>query len=74
VLVLTRQENEEILIGDDIRITVVAVNGGQVRIGIAAPPQVPVYRREVYEEIRRENLRAAEAARKGLPAPRPARQ
>ena len=60
MLVLTRQANEEIMIGDDIRITVVAVNGNQVRIGITAPKHLAVHRQEVYEEICGENVKAAE--------------
>jgi carbon storage regulator len=66
MLVLTRLANEEIMIGDDIRITVVAVNGNQVRVGISAPRHLAVHRREVYEEICRENLKAAEVTPQGL--------
>lgn len=65
MLVLTRQVNEEIIIGDDVRITIVSVSGGQVKIGITAPRGVAVHRKEVYDEICRENLKAVEAAAKG---------
>jgi carbon storage regulator len=51
VLVLTRKSNQSIMIGDDIEITVLAVMGEKVRIGIEAPRSVPVFRREVYVEI-----------------------
>ena len=51
VLVLTRQSNQSIMIGDDIEISVLAVMGEKVRIGIEAPRAVPVFRREVYVEI-----------------------
>jgi carbon storage regulator len=51
VLVLTRKPNQSIMIGDDIEITVLAIMGEKVRIGIEAPRSVPVFRREVYVEI-----------------------
>ncbi len=54
MLVLTRETNQSIMIGDDIEIVVVAVQGGKVRLGINAPRHVPVHRKEVYEIIRRE--------------------
>ncbi len=51
VLVLTRKSNQSIMIGDDIEISVLAIMGEKVRIGIEAPREVPVFRREVYVEI-----------------------
>jgi carbon storage regulator len=57
MLVLSRKHGEEILIGDDVVITIVSVKGGDVRLGITAPRNVPVYRRELYEEIRREETK-----------------
>jgi carbon storage regulator len=54
VLVLTRKSNQSIMIGDDIEISVLAVMGEKVRIGIEAPRSVPVFRREVYVEIQEE--------------------
>ena len=51
MLVLTRKSNQSIMIGDDIEISVLAVMGEKVRIGIDAPRSVPVFRREVYVEI-----------------------
>ena len=51
VLVLTRKSNQSIMVGDDIEISVLAVMGEKVRIGIEAPRSVPVFRREVYVEI-----------------------
>ncbi|HYK52926.1 MAG TPA: carbon storage regulator CsrA [Candidatus Eremiobacteraceae bacterium] len=50
MLVLTRKLNQEIVIGDEIRITIVAVGGDQVKLGITAPRSVPVHRLEVYQE------------------------
>jgi carbon storage regulator len=51
VLVLTRKSNQSIMIGDDIEISVLAIMGEKVRIGIEAPRSVPVFRREVWVEI-----------------------
>ena len=61
MLVLSRQKNETIMIGDDIEITVVDVRGDKVRIGIVAPKSVAVHRKEIYLAIREENIRAAAA-------------
>ena len=61
MLVLSRTPDESILIGDDIEITVVALRGDKVRLGITAPRSVPVHRKEVYEAIQRENRAAAAA-------------
>jgi len=52
MLVLSRKKNESIVIRDDIVITVVEVQGDKVRLGIEAPREVPVHRREVYEKIK----------------------
>jgi carbon storage regulator len=62
MLVLSRQRDESIIIGDNIVITVVDVRGDKVRLGIEAPLEVTVHRREVYEAIQRENRRASEIA------------
>ena len=51
VLVLTRKSNQSIMVGDDIEISVLAIMGEKVRIGIEAPRSVPVFRKEVYVEI-----------------------
>ena len=51
MLVLTRKSNESIMIGDDIEVSVLAVSGDKVRLGIGAPRSIPVFRREVYLEI-----------------------
>jgi carbon storage regulator len=51
VLVLTRKSNQSIMIGDDIEVSVLAIMGEKVRIGIQAPRDVPVFRKEVYLEI-----------------------
>lgn len=54
-MILTRKSGEGIAIGDDITITVLAVQGKQVRLGISAPDQVTVYREEIYKRIKKEN-------------------
>ncbi len=56
MLVLTRKSNEAIKLGDDIIITVVEIKGNQVRLGIAAPANIRVYRKELYDRIKKENL------------------
>jgi len=67
MLVLSRQRDESIIIGDDIEITIVDVRGEKVRLGINAPSHVPVHRKEVYEAMRREN-QAAHRDRHGGPS------
>jgi carbon storage regulator len=54
MLILTRKVNETVTIGDDVTITVLSVNGSQVRIGVSAPRNVAVHREEIYERIKRE--------------------
>ncbi|BCV25525.1 MAG TPA: carbon storage regulator CsrA [Firmicutes bacterium] len=59
MLILSRKPGQSIMIGDDIEVTVLEWQDGQVSLGITAPRQVPVHRREVYEAIARENQAAA---------------
>ena len=59
MLVLSRQRDESIIIGDNIVVTIVDIRGDKVRLGINAPTEIPVHRQEVYEAIQRENLKAA---------------
>ena len=56
MLVLTRKINQSIMIGDDVEVSVLAVSGDKVRIGISAPRDVPVFRKEVYLSIQEERL------------------
>ena len=62
MLQLSRKAGETIVIGDDIRVTVMQVAGGSVRVGIEAPRSVPVYREELWLAVQAENRAAAEAA------------
>lgn len=56
MLVLTRKSNQSIMIGDDIEVSVLAIMGEKVRIGIQAPRDIPVFRKEVYLEIQQERV------------------
>ncbi|MDP6443982.1 MAG: carbon storage regulator CsrA [Pirellulaceae bacterium] len=60
MLVLSRHRDESIMIGDDVVVTIVDIRGDKVRLGIDAPQDIPVHRREVYEAIQRENQQAAQ--------------
>ncbi|MBC8201339.1 MAG: carbon storage regulator CsrA [Planctomycetes bacterium] len=76
MLVLSRHQDETIMIGDDIELTVVDIRGDKVRLGIKAPSTVPVHRKEVYEAIRKENEGASAFDKDDLdelPPPRIAR-
>ena len=61
MLALSRKEGESIMVGSDIEITVLEVKGEQIKIGISAPKEVPVYRKEVYVQIQEANKTAFES-------------
>lgn len=61
MLVLSRQRDESIMIGDDVEIIIVDVRGDKVRLGITAPKSIPVHRREIYDAIQREKKEKKEA-------------
>ena len=63
MLVLTRKSNQSIMIGDDIEVSVLSIMGEKVRIGIQAPLDIPVFRKEVYLEIQQERVAAGEKSR-----------
>ena len=67
MLVLSRQRDETIMIGDEVEVTIVDIRGDKVRLGISAPREVSVHRKEVYEAIKRENRAAAEVRPQDLP-------
>jgi len=60
VLVLTRKSKQSIMIGDDVEVSVLSVMGEKVRIGIQAPREIPVFRKEIYVEIQRDRGRAGQ--------------
>jgi carbon storage regulator len=66
LLVLTRKSNQSIMIGDEIEVSVLAIMGEKVRIGIEAPRAVPVFRKEVYLEIQRERAGVEGDSRKAV--------
>jgi carbon storage regulator len=73
MLVLSRQRDESIMIGDNVQITVVDIRGDKVRLGIIAPTEISVHRKEVYDAIQRENRNAASVSAQdvvGLGPPR----
>lgn len=70
MLVLTRKSNQSIMIGDDVEVSVLSVMGEKVRIGIQAPQEIPVFRKEIYLEIHREDgtIEISEADEGSTPA------
>ncbi|HEB49726.1 MAG TPA: carbon storage regulator [Desulfobulbus sp.] len=60
MLVLTRRAGEGIVIGDDITVKIIEVKGGGIRIGIDAPRETKIYRQEVYDRIKQENIEATQ--------------
>jgi len=65
MLVLSRQKDESIMIGDEVEITIVDVRGDKVRLGITAPKHIPVHRREIYDAIQREKAQKDGAVHAG---------
>ena len=74
MLVLSRQRDQTIMIGDDVELTVVDIRGDKVRLGITAPARIAVHRKEVYDAIKRENEQAACLGKRELTSVRPARR
>jgi carbon storage regulator len=71
MLILTRRPGERVVIGEDVLVTVMAVSGHTVRLGIEAPSGVPIYREEIWLAVREENRAAAEASADALPSSPP---
>ena len=61
MLALARKLNQSIVIGNNIEITLLEIKGDQIKVGINAPKSVPIYRKEIYEQIQEENKKAAQA-------------
>lgn len=59
MLALARKVNESIVINDNVEVTILEIKGDQIKIGIKAPKSVPVYRKEIYSQIRNSNVEAA---------------
>ncbi|HUU30054.1 MAG TPA: carbon storage regulator CsrA [archaeon] len=66
MLILTRKLGESIAIGDQIKMTLLEVQGKQVKIGVSAPKDVTIHRQEIYEKIHQENVRACMTSEKDL--------
>lgn len=61
MLALARKINQSIVIGNDIEITLLEIKGDQIKLGINAPKSIPIYRKEIYDQIQAENKKAAQA-------------
>lgn len=61
MLALTRKKGESLIINNNVEITVLEIRGDQIKIGVNAPKEIPIYRKEVYEQILQENKKSAEA-------------
>jgi carbon storage regulator len=63
MLVLSRKEEQSIIIGDNIEIKILAIKGDTVKIGITAPPELKIYRKEVFDEIQKANIEAMKSSK-----------
>ena len=61
MLALTRKKGESLVINNDIEITILEIRGDQIKLGVSAPKEVPIYRKEVYPQIQQENRKSADA-------------
>ena len=66
MLILSRKEDEKILIDEDIKISIVEIKGNQVKIGIEAPQDVEILREEVFKSVEKENIQATKERKVGL--------
>jgi carbon storage regulator len=60
MLILTRRPQETLVVGDNIKVQVLGVKGGQVRLGVEAPREVPVYREEIWVRIKRDKMKGSD--------------
>ena len=72
MLILARRPGERVVIGGDVVVTVMEITGQTVRLGIAAPEELPVYREEIWLAVQSENLAAAQSSPESLPSELPA--
>ena len=70
MLVLSRQRDESIMIGDNVEITIVDVRGDKVRLGITCPNEIPVHRREIYDALQREKAEQKRIAEEEMKKPK----
>lgn len=61
MLALTRKKGESLVINNDIEITILEIRGDQIKLGVSAPKEVPIYRKEVYTQIQQENRKSTDA-------------
>lgn len=61
MLALTRKKGESLVINNDIEITILEIRGDQIKLGVSAPKEVPIYRKEVYTQIQQENRKSVDA-------------
>ena len=59
MLILTRRINESLIVGDDVKVTVLSVKGKQIKLGVTAPREIAVHREEIYQRIQQENARGS---------------
>lgn len=71
MLIITRRAGEKIVVGDDIVVQVMEITGNTVRIGIAAPQELPVYREEIWAAVKEENQASASVDVERMPRPEP---
>ena len=69
MLVLARKQEESIIIGDSIEIKVLEIRGDQIRVGIIAPYDIPIYRKELYEKIKQANVEAVKSKQEKVTVP-----
>ena len=61
MLALTRKKGESLVINNDIEITILEIRGDQIKLGVSAPKEVPIYRKDVYTQIQQENRKSVDA-------------
>ena len=70
MLIITRRAGEKIALGDDIKVEIMEITGNSVRIGVAAPRSLPIYREEIWAAVKEENQASARAEAEKMPRPK----